>query len=112
MTYDPNTPPTSRDRAHNVNSATTPPRSGPSGMMIALGVLAIVLIGAFFLWPDRTSNVAGTDPATTGTTSQPATPASPPASTLPPPAPAPAPSTPAPVAPDAPAQAPAPAAPQ
>ena len=105
MTYDPNTPPTSRDRARNVNADTTPTRTSPGGWMIALAVLAIVLIGAFFLWPDRASNVADRDTTTTGATSQPATPAPPPASTLP----APAPSTPAPVTPQAPPPVPAPA---
>jgi hypothetical protein len=109
MTYDPNLPPSSRDPSRHPD-VTTSRASGSTGWMIGLLVLALVIVGAFFVWPNRTSDVAGTEPATTGTTAtRPADPA--PATTAPatPPPAAPAPAAPAPVAP-APAT-PAPATP-
>ncbi len=71
MAIDPNIPPTGRDRLHAPNltpGATTTTRSGSSGWMIGLLVLAIIVVAGFFMWPDRASNVAGREPATTGTT--------------------------------------------
>ena len=95
MTYDPNLPPSSsRDRLRDPVPSSS--RSGNMGWMIGLLILALVVIGAFFVWPDRTADVAGNEPATTGTTR----PAPAPAPTAPAPAPtAPAPAAPAPTAP-------------
>ena len=93
MTKDPNLPPNARERAGRTTQPTTT-RSGSNGWMIALAVLAIVVIGAFFLWPDRTSNVAGRDPVTTGATTERTTPA--PAPTNPATSNAPTPASPAP----------------
>jgi hypothetical protein len=93
MTYDPNLPPSSsRDRLRDPVPSSS--RSGNMGWMIGLLILALVVIGAFLVWPDRTADVAGNEPATTGTTR---------------PAPAPAPTAPAPTAPAP--TAPAPTAP-
>lgn len=91
MTYDPNLPPTSRDRMRDPAPA---PRSGSIGWMIGLLILALVVVGAFFVWPNRTADVAGgNSPATTGTT--PARPAAPaPSNTAPSPAPSSAPAAP------------------
>jgi hypothetical protein len=78
MTYDPNRP-------APLDRPATTARSSTSGWMIGLAVVLILVIGAFFLWPDQTANVAGNVPATTGSTparpnaTSPA-PASPPAS--------------------------------
>lgn len=102
MTYDPNLPP-SHDRVRDRDA--TASRSGTTGWMIGLLILALVIIGAFFVWPDRTAEVAGGSPDTTGTTAtRPATPADPAPAPAPAPAPTPAPAQPAP----APAPAPAP----
>jgi hypothetical protein len=76
MTYDPNRP-----APHDAPATTA--RASVSGWMIGLALMLIVLIGAFFLWPDRATNVAGNGPATTGAT-RPSAPAPTPA--LPPPA--------------------------
>ena len=92
MAIDPNIPPTGRDRLNNPNvphTTATTTRSGSSGWMIGLVVLAIIIVAGFFMWPDRASNVAGQDPATTGTTTGRTTTAPTPV-----PAPAPAPVTP------------------
>lgn len=103
MAIDPNLPPTGRDRMHNPNmttgTTTSTARSGSSGLMIGVIVLAIIALAAFFMWPDRASNVAGQNPATTGTTAGRALPG--PSST---PAPASTPTAPsAPAIPNAPA---------
>lgn len=96
MTYDPNLPPSSRDRVRERD--VTASGSGATGWMIGLLILALVIIGAFFVWPDRTADVAGGGPETTGTTTtKPATPA--PAPTPPAPAQPTQPSEPAPAAP-------------
>lgn len=104
MTYDPNLPPPSRDRVRDRDITAT--RSGATGWTIGLLILALVIIGAFFVWPDRTADVAGGGPDTTGTTATvPSTPA-------PEIAPAPAPATPAPAPTPAPTPAPLDATPE
>lgn len=104
MTYDPNQP----SRPVSPPPATEPERSGGFGWMIAAVIAALVIVGAFFVWPtnDRvaTTNppVTSTEPSSTGTTTtspsttrSPMSPSTPAAPTAPTPAPA-APATPAP----------------
>ncbi|MFN3891909.1 MAG: hypothetical protein ACK4MV_16055 [Beijerinckiaceae bacterium] len=67
MTYDPNLPPSSRERLREREAAASTYGSSTT-WLIGLVVLAIIVVGAFLVWPDRAANVAGGGPDTTGTT--------------------------------------------
>jgi hypothetical protein len=100
MTYDPNQTP----RPANSPDAVEARRSGGFGWMIAALIAALVIIGAFFVWPtnDRvaTTNPPGSstsEPNATGTTTTtPASPTAPAAPSAPAAPAAPAPAAPAP----------------
>lgn len=108
MTYDPNQP----SRPVSPTPVTEPERSGGFGWMIAAVIAALVIVGAFFVWPtnDRVATTnppltsSANEPTSTGTTTT--TPSTTPAAPMAPSAPA-APMAPTP-APAAPTPAPAP----